>query len=47
MNNMTEIPKNMRRTGMLLFRDAFVEAHSGIKLICVVYSSGCRNFAKS
>ncbi len=34
---MKDVPKNMRRTGMLLFRDAFIESLHGEKLMCVVH----------
>ncbi len=36
---MKDIPKNMRRTGMLLFRDAFMEALHGAKPMCVVHAA--------
>ena len=32
-----DIPRNMRRTGMLLFRGAFIEACHGENLLCVVH----------
>lgn len=35
--SMKDVPKNMRRTGMLLFRDAFMESLQGEKPMCVVY----------
>lgn len=31
--------KNMRQTGMLLFRDALIEASQGEKLLCVVHAA--------
>lgn len=34
---MKDVPRNMRRTGMLLFRDGFLEACNGEKLMCVVH----------
>lgn len=37
--SMKDIPRNMRRTGMLLFRDAFMEALQGEKHICVVHAA--------
>ncbi len=36
---MRDISRNMRRTGMLLFRDAFMEACRGEKLLCVVHAA--------
>lgn len=36
---MKDVPKNMRRTGMLLFRDAFMEALQGAKPMCVVHAA--------
>lgn len=37
--SMKDVPKNMRRTGMLLFRDAFMEALQGAKPMCVVHAA--------
>jgi len=34
-----DIPKNMRRTGMLLFRDALMEALHGAKPMCIVHTA--------
>ncbi|MEQ8536352.1 MAG: hypothetical protein RIB93_02640 [Coleofasciculus sp. D1-CHI-01] len=34
-----DVPRNMRRTGMLLFRDAFMEALQGETLMCVVHAA--------
>lgn len=34
---MQDVPKNMRRTGMLLFRSGFMEALQGQTPMCVVY----------
>ncbi len=36
---MKDVPRNMRRTGMLLFRDAFMEALQGETLMCVVHAA--------
>lgn len=36
---MKDVPKNMRRTGMLLFRDAFMEAVSSSNSMCVVHTA--------
>ncbi|MEH2458552.1 hypothetical protein [Nostoc sp.] len=37
--SMKNVAQNMRRTGMLLFRDAFMEACHGEKLLCVVHAA--------
>lgn len=37
--SMKDVPRNMRKTGMLLFRDAFMEACHGEKLLCVVHAA--------
>lgn len=37
--SMKDVPKNMRRTGMLLFRDAFMEALQGEKPMCVMHAA--------
>lgn len=37
--SMRDVPRNMRKTGMLLFRDAFMEAAHGEKLLCVVHAA--------
>jgi hypothetical protein len=37
--SMRDISRNMRRTGMLLFRDTFMEACRGEKLLCVVHAA--------
>jgi hypothetical protein len=37
--SMKDVPKNMRLTGMLLFRDALMEALEGEKLMCVVHAA--------
>ncbi|MBD1842801.1 hypothetical protein H6F89_05125 [Cyanobacteria bacterium FACHB-63] len=34
-----DVSKNMRRTGMLLFRDAFLEALQGERRMCVVHAA--------
>lgn len=36
---MKDVPKNMRRTGMLLFRDALMEALQGQQPLCVVHAA--------
>ncbi len=36
---MRDIPRNMRKTGMLLFRGAFIEASRGENLMCVVHAA--------
>jgi len=36
---MKDVSKNMRRTGMLLFRNAFMEALQGEKFMCVVHAA--------
>jgi len=36
---MKDVPRNMRKTGMLLFRNAFMEACHGDKLICIVHAA--------
>lgn len=36
---MNDVSRNMRRTGMLLFRNAFMEALQGDKLMCVVHAA--------
>lgn len=36
---MKDVPRNMRRTGMLLFRDALMEALQGETLMCVVHAA--------
>ncbi|MEH2128764.1 hypothetical protein [Nostoc sp.] len=36
--SMKDVPRNMRKTGMLLFRNAFMEACHGDKLICIVHA---------
>lgn len=36
---MRDVPRNMRKTGMLLFRNAFMEAFHGDKLICIVHAA--------
>ncbi len=33
------VPRNMRRIGMLLFRDAFMEALRNQQLLCVVHAA--------
>ncbi|MEP0873679.1 hypothetical protein NDA01_28500 [Trichocoleus desertorum AS-A10] len=38
-SSMRDVPKSMRRTGMLLFRDAFMEAVQGQNLMCVVHAA--------
>jgi hypothetical protein len=37
--SMKDIPKNMRLTGMLLFRSAFIEALRGEIPMCVVHAA--------
>lgn len=37
--SMKDVPKNMRRTGMLLFRSALMEALEGAKPMCVVHAA--------
>lgn len=37
--SMKDVPRNMRITGMLLFRDAFMEACHGEKFLCVVHAA--------
>ena len=37
--SMKDVAKNMRRTGMILFRGAFMEAIHGEKLMCVVHAA--------
>ena len=37
--SMKDVAKNMRRTGMFLFRDAFMEALQGEKSMCVVHAA--------
>ncbi|MCC5609432.1 hypothetical protein LC612_22315 [Nostoc sp. CHAB 5834] len=37
--SMKAVPRNMRKTGMLLFRNAFMEACHGDKLICIVHAA--------
>ncbi|MCG6134740.1 MAG: hypothetical protein MET45_08755 [Nostoc sp. LLA-1] len=37
--SMRDVPRNMRKTGMLLFRDAFMEAAQNEKLMCVVHTA--------
>ncbi|GAX45983.1 hypothetical protein NIES4075_70040 [Tolypothrix sp. NIES-4075] len=37
--SMKDVPRNMKITGMLLFRDAFMEACHGEKLLCVVHAA--------
>ncbi|MEA5580462.1 hypothetical protein VB620_03790 [Nodularia harveyana UHCC-0300] len=37
--SMRDVPRNMRKTGMLLFRDAFMEAVHNDKLMCVVHTA--------
>ena len=37
--SMKDVAKNMRRTGMFLFRDAFMEALQGEKLMCVLHTA--------
>lgn len=36
---MKDVPKSMRRTGMLLFRNAFMEALQGAKPMCIVHAA--------
>lgn len=37
--SMKDVPKNMRHMGMLLFRDAFMEALQGKKPMCIVHAA--------
>lgn len=37
--SMEDVPKNMRKTGMLLFRGAFMEALQGDTMMCVVHTA--------